>query len=341
MNIPMISLIIPIYNCEKYLAKCLNSIQQQTFPDFEVILVNDGSTDRSEEICREYVQKDSRFRLISGPNHGAAGARNIGLKAAEGAYIAFTDSDDWLEPDYLEYLYTGLMRSKADIFYCDYSINSQPEHGWQEAVFTGGEAVCELVSGGCCNRIHNKLYRRSCMSGIWFPEGRDLCEDAAWTPQVLEKAGIVARGPEAKYHIRLTENSLSRKKRHTEAQVCGFYRKLLERCTVLMRQYHTQQDYQENILAECRRCLEFVLESGCDLEIWGVYEAAKRLAELNRQVFSENGLVCSLYFLCSDDGRDCDRQFLREVLTSRHEPASRKAAVLKKHLLSVFRRMRK
>ena len=333
-----ISIIIPIYNCESYLFACLDSVQKQTFSDFEAILINDGSTDGSEEICQRYVQTDSRFRLISIPNRGAAGARNVGLEAAAGEYIAFTDSDDWLEPDYLEYLYDGLDRTGADIYFCDYDIDGRAEHGWQDAVFTGGQALCELIAGGCCNRTPNKIYRRSVVSGILFPEGRNLCEDAVWTSQVLERASVVARGSAAKYHIRLTKNSLSRHKRLTESQLCAYYRNLLERCIVLMRQYAVQEAYREAILAECCRCLELVLDSGCNLELWDVYAAAMTLCQVNQKTFEENGLTLGRFFLQADGRRECDRCYLRHVLF--HGSISKKATVIKKRLLTWIRRMR-
>jgi len=97
----LLSIIIPIYNVEKYLRKCLDSILQQTFMDYEVILVNDGSPDNSAAICEEYVAKDSRFRLVNQKNAGPGAARNHGLDEAQGEYICFIDSDDWVEQDYL------------------------------------------------------------------------------------------------------------------------------------------------------------------------------------------------------------------------------------------------
>ena len=100
----MISIIVPIYNTGKYLKKCLDSIKNQTFKDFEVILVDDGSTDNSAEICREFSETDSRFKYFYKENGGTSSARNLGLENAKGEYIAFIDSDDYIEPDYFETL---------------------------------------------------------------------------------------------------------------------------------------------------------------------------------------------------------------------------------------------
>lgn len=104
---PKISIIVPIYNAEKYLNKCINSILNQTFKEFELILINDGSTDNSKEICEMYLQLDSRIKIINQKNQGQSDARNKGLKIAQGKYIGFVDSDDWIE----EYMYQKLIDS--------------------------------------------------------------------------------------------------------------------------------------------------------------------------------------------------------------------------------------
>ena len=115
MNNELISIIVPIYNTEKYLHECLDSILNQTYTNFEVLLVNDGSTDSSGMICQEYVGRDSRFRYFEKDNGGVASARNLGLERSGGAYITFIDSDDWIEPNYLEVLYTALKESNTDV----------------------------------------------------------------------------------------------------------------------------------------------------------------------------------------------------------------------------------
>ena len=115
MNNELISIIVPIYNTEKYLHQCLDSILNQTYTNFEVLLINDGSTDSSGMICQEYVGRDSRFRYFEKDNGGVASARNLGLERSGGAYITFIDSDDWIEPNYLEVLYTALKESNTDV----------------------------------------------------------------------------------------------------------------------------------------------------------------------------------------------------------------------------------
>ena len=115
MENELISVIVPIYNVENYLRMCLDSIQNQTYKNFECLLINDGSPDNSAEICREYVAKDSRFRYFEKENGGVSSARNYGVELAEGSFITFVDPDDWLEPNYLEILYLKMIEYGADV----------------------------------------------------------------------------------------------------------------------------------------------------------------------------------------------------------------------------------
>lgn len=110
-----LSIIIPIYNAEKYLERCIDSILLQSFQDFELILVNDGSTDRSRFICESYAQRDNRVILINKPNGGSSSAKNIGLSHARGQYIEFVDADDYLDKEYIEHLWTGCDEYDADV----------------------------------------------------------------------------------------------------------------------------------------------------------------------------------------------------------------------------------
>lgn len=116
----LISIIIPVYNAEKFLPKCLDSVKNQTYKNLEIILVNDGSTDMSGLICDEYSQKDNRFIVLHKENGGVSSARNTGLEIAKGDYIGFVDPDDWIEPDMYEKLYQLIIEFQADISSCGY-----------------------------------------------------------------------------------------------------------------------------------------------------------------------------------------------------------------------------
>ena len=115
---PEISVIVPVYNCEKYIGKCIESILNQTFKDLELILIDDGSADESGKICDEYKIQDKRVKVIHEKNSGVSIARNVGINVAKGKYIGFVDSDDYLAPDMYESLYENLMKSHADVAIC-------------------------------------------------------------------------------------------------------------------------------------------------------------------------------------------------------------------------------
>ena len=116
----LISIIVPVYNAEKYLPACMDSLLGQTYGELEVILVNDGSKDGSARLCDTYAARDSRVQVIHQENQGVSAARNVGLDHAKGKYVAFVDADDYVEPDYLERLHTNLVTHSVDIASCDY-----------------------------------------------------------------------------------------------------------------------------------------------------------------------------------------------------------------------------
>jgi glycosyltransferase involved in cell wall biosynthesis len=117
-NQPEISIIVPVYNVEKYLEKCLKSILHQIFSDFELILIDDGSTDSSGRICDEYLKRDSRIKVFHKENGGLSSARNYGIEKSTGKYIGFVDSDDYIAKDMYEVLYNNLQRENADVSMC-------------------------------------------------------------------------------------------------------------------------------------------------------------------------------------------------------------------------------
>ena len=115
-----VSIIIPVYNAEKYLSECINSIIYQSYNNLEIILVNDGSTDNSIYICRQYANKDNRIIVIDSDNYGVSYARNIGIERATGKYIVFIDSDDMIEKDYIGILVTEMEEKNLDMVVCGY-----------------------------------------------------------------------------------------------------------------------------------------------------------------------------------------------------------------------------
>ena len=186
----LISIIVPIYNVEDYLRECLDSIQKQTYQNFECLLINDGSPDNSADICREYVEKDSRFKYFEKENGGVSSARNLGIERSKGQYITFIDSDDWVDSDYLELLYMKINEYNADLAvltYKQYSMNDGCfylhvwEQDYYEKYYTGNELLNSLPNlenyDSTFNVSWGKLFKRNFLETATFNEQRIMGED--------------------------------------------------------------------------------------------------------------------------------------------------------------------
>ena len=139
-EMPLVSIIVPVYNSEKYLAKCIDSLICQTLSEIEIIMVNDGSTDNSREICSKYEMKDDRIVVIDNPHVGPSGARNIGLSQVSGKYIMFVDSDDWIKLEACEFLYNKAEVMKCDYIFCSY-VNETNKASERKELFPDKEIV--------------------------------------------------------------------------------------------------------------------------------------------------------------------------------------------------------
>ena len=171
----LISVIVPVYNVEEYLEECLDSIQHQTYTDIEVILVNDGSTDNSKEICEKYCRQDNRFKLINQENQGLSEARNVGVRESIGEYIYFVDSDDMIKTDILQTL-LSFKKDDVDIVGCNYSTKKEDLilQTSPNIVFQGNssEAILSCLNyGGVTFFAWDKLYRRRVVEQVPFLKG--------------------------------------------------------------------------------------------------------------------------------------------------------------------------
>lgn len=210
-----ISIIVPVYNVEAYLGKCIDSILNQTFKDIEVILVNDGSKDKSGDICEAYKSKDSRIVVIHKENGGLSSARNSGLEVATGELVGFVDSDDWIEPDYYEILCDGIEKLNADISvmhlfkvirYEKIEFLSSKKEGW--TLLNHRDALERFFSDDFIGySACNKLYKRNLFEGVRYPEGM-LMEDKATTYKLIHKANSVVVNLSRKYHYYLRNDSI-------------------------------------------------------------------------------------------------------------------------------------
>lgn len=211
-TLPLISIIVPVYNVKEYLEKCLDSICSQTYKNLEIILINDGSSDGSGELCDLFAQRDGRVKVIHQANAGQSAARNRGLDIAQGEYFGFVDSDDWIEPDMYEFLYRLLKENGADISICshyrDKGGKSVVKYSSDKILeFTRDEAIRALVID---KRVRNypvdKLYKRCLFDNIRFPLNR-VYEDLAISYLVFYEADKVIMQETPKYHYVIREGS--------------------------------------------------------------------------------------------------------------------------------------
>lgn len=205
----MISVIVPVYNVERYLKKCLDSIIAQTYKDLEILLIDDGSTDRSGRICNEYIS-DSRVRVFHTKNHGLSAARNFGLANARGSFIAFVDSDDWIEPNMYEFLIRKAEETGADVVECGVLQEYKKTVVLIPAIeieLSGKEALEALVRGKIQTQVWNKIFRANLFDSVTFPDGCSF-EDIATTHKLLMNARVVGVSNFG-YHYTQRESSIS------------------------------------------------------------------------------------------------------------------------------------
>lgn len=222
----LISIVVPIYNVEKYLPKCLDSILTQTMQNIEVILVNDGSPDNSLLICRHYAEKDRRIKIIDKINEGVAAARNVGLEAADGNYIGFVDPDDWIEPKMYENMYNKLSKSEYEVCLCNYykddRLGSTPKLlKVKKDCLNKQEVIDEIVANmiGIDDIMPKYTY---IMGSVWrclykkhfidehdlrFKKGISIMEDLVFTVQVLLRCKGVCIDYNVWYHYRRNPKS--------------------------------------------------------------------------------------------------------------------------------------
>ena len=200
MNDYLISVIVPMYCMEKYLRKCLDSISAQTYKNIEVILVDDGSPDKSGSIAEEYAQKDSRFKVIHKSNGGLSDARNTAIPLANGEYLTFIDSDDWISPYYIENLYHAITKENSDLafswfenVFVDKAIQSVSTNVLQgyECMQSANCLERMLYQNGVETSAWGKLYRRRIIAELRYPKNK-LYEDIPVTYECIKRARKIA-----------------------------------------------------------------------------------------------------------------------------------------------------
>lgn len=212
MEKPLLSVIVPVYKVEKFLPRCLRSLVSQTYENLEILLVDDGSPDGSGAICDAWAEKDRRIRVIHQKNAGAGAARNAALDAAGGELVGFVDSDDYVSPDFYDYLYS-LMDEEVDIAECEIiqtEDDSCPlEDGADGRItrHTSREAMALHIKDVIfCQTPPNKLYRRAVLEGVRFPSGR-LIDDEFFTYLAIGKARYLVHSTAKLYAYRQQSGS--------------------------------------------------------------------------------------------------------------------------------------
>lgn len=200
---PKISLIVPIYNIEECVEECIESILNQTFKDFEVILVDDGSTDNSLNICRKYEKKDTRITVVNKKNGGLSDARNAGINKACGEYLCFIDGDDFIVNDTLENMYNLILKNNSQISICnmvryygdeDTDIFYKPSE--KEIVLEGNNRFKTLEQPSVCN----KMFKSDLFNGVRFPYGKYYEDTFVYHELVMKANSIVLTGKDSYYY---------------------------------------------------------------------------------------------------------------------------------------------
>lgn len=237
----LISIIVPVYNVEQYLDKCVESIVSQTYKNIEIILVDDGSPDSCPTMCDDWAKKDDRIQVIHKENGGLSDARNAGLKIAKGNYIAFVDSDDWIDQRYIQYLYKAIQQTNAEISACDIcKVNNETEtksviaESLEVQLYTSQEAIKDILNNRRFRAVvWNKLYKREILRGEQFEIGR-FHEDEFFSYRLYDKAENLAFLELSLYNYRQRSGSIMTLVSIRHLDVLDAY---LERIELLEKKY--------------------------------------------------------------------------------------------------------
>ena len=213
----LVSIIVPVYNVQQYLDRCLKSLVGQTYQNIEILLVDDGSQDSSRELCDIWGTKDNRIKVFHKENGGLSDARNYGLCRANGDFICFVDSDDWCDSKYIEMMHSALTETGSDIVECDYvCVDSEKtavsaKNDGARAVFQGRDCFYRFLTNVFFVSVCNKLYRKEMVADTRFKPGV-YHEDEYWTYKIFSKAQKVCRISYTGYFYYQRQNSIMHSK---------------------------------------------------------------------------------------------------------------------------------
>ena len=307
-NKELVSVIVPIYNVKKYLERCINSILCQSYENLEIILVDDGSDDGSELICDSFANKDKRVHVVHQKNGGVACARNTGLDNCKGEFVCFVDSDDYIHPDFILYLYTKLKENDCDICMCYHVVTDEWDYkgsiNWEAAVevYDRQEIFDRFYTDmhGSIIMLWNKMIRRECIADIRFDDGF-IHEDEGTTFKFLYNARKIAFSGEVLYFYYSRDESITGvpydRKRLDILKAydnrLAFYKQNAE-----MALYEREcQYYLSEILANYYKVHQFLKDNAILQQLRQKYGEIYKEADRSGWSFSRR----VLYFLCYFD----------------------------------------
>ncbi len=275
---PTFSIIVPVYNAENSLHRCVDSILNQTFTDFELILVDDGSPDNSGKICDEYSNTDSRIYVCHKPNGGVGSARQAGHDRARGEFVIHVDPDDWVESQMLEEMLAAARKAEADVLIADFYAHYNPNHTiiHKEVLhdFRPSDVLAGLLMGDVHGSLCNKMIRRSAIqnNNIRFLDGVNFCEDLYICIELMKDNSLkVAHINKAYYHYDMFCNQSSITKSYTQSMVNNF-EAVIDAAFVNLDRYG---DYQSHYGSMVVRLQHYAFLSNCKKARY--YECVDRL----------------------------------------------------------------
>lgn len=278
---PLVSVVIPVYNVNRYLPQCLESVISQTYRNIEIIIIDDGSTDDSGSICDRYAKRDARIHVIHSNNRGLAAARNLGLEYVKGEYISFIDSDDWIDPHTIETFIRAAVHTKADIVvarHCTELVEKtiHPVKTTEFAHTYHGQDILTAFADGLFYQVAwNKLYCSECFKDIRFPDGKNY-EDVFTTWKLMknlsEDGGSVTVIQDELIHFRARKSSITHTWTFNNTRDCW-------------EAYHTLfevlPEYQEKFLPGCFISIGHMWMSYCCYSEEEKIKAEKTIREMH------------------------------------------------------------
>lgn len=306
----MVSIIVPVHNVEKYVEKCINSLLAQTYKNLEILLIDDGSTDSSGEICADFCRSNHKVKVFHTENEGVSNARNLGIKEAKGKFLAFIDADDWVDADYIETLVNGIEKYEADIYVCSYYdetreksvalsflqerhcvFETEKRHELLNDMMLWRYHICNPASVTDIGVPWGKIYRKEYLKQhvILFPYGVKRMQDTIFNLYAFYHAGRIVCDDIPKYHYRRNVNSSVY--RFTE-DIDQTAVKILEEIKKFY-ELHFIEEYELRQSVYCVRgisllilCVNLFLgHQNCRLKL---HEKIKRLEELSKRLGCEN-----------------------------------------------------